>query len=59
MQKDQLQSRLASLKKEFEAGQIRLGELDAQSAELRNTMLRITGAIEVIEELLGQSGPAT
>jgi predicted nuclease with TOPRIM domain len=50
--REQLQSRLDELKKEFEAGQARLQELELQQARLRETMLRISGAIQVLEEML-------
>jgi predicted nuclease with TOPRIM domain len=57
MQDEQLQSRLASLKKEFEAGQIRLRELEAEVTHVRETMLRISGAIQVLQELVDESDP--
>jgi predicted nuclease with TOPRIM domain len=50
--KEQLRRRLEELKSEFEAGQARLRELEAQEARLRETMLRISGAIQVLEEEL-------
>ncbi len=34
-----------------------LAELEAKAAELRQTLLRITGAIQVLEELLAPAGP--
>ena len=49
---DKLQSRLESLKREFETGQARLRELEMQQVNLRETLLRISGAIQVLEELL-------
>ncbi len=49
---DQLQSRLESLKHEFETGQARMRELEMQQMNLRETLLRISGAIQVLEELL-------
>ncbi len=56
--REQLQSRRDELKKEFEAGQARLHELERQQSFMRETLLRISGAIQVIEELLAQeSGP--
>jgi predicted nuclease with TOPRIM domain len=49
---DKLQQRLQSLKTEYEAGQKMLAELDAKQANLRETLLRISGAIQVLEEML-------
>ena len=54
----QLQERLDALKKEFTTGQARLQELEIQQAHLRETLLRISGAIQVLEELLSQTQPA-
>jgi hypothetical protein len=48
----QLTERLAQLKAEYAAGQKLLADLEAKQAELRQTMLRISGAIQVLEELL-------
>jgi predicted nuclease with TOPRIM domain len=47
-----LQLRLEELKKEFEIGQTRLRELETQQANLQQTLLRISGAIQVLDELL-------
>ena len=62
----ELEHRLEELKKEFETGQVRLRDLERQEAHLRETMLRISGAIQVLEELLagakpdaGEPGPST
>lgn len=57
MQDEKLLSRLASLKKEFEAGQARLRELETEQAYIRETMLRISGAIQVLEEFINESKP--
>ena len=61
--RDQLEARLNQLKQEFEAGQTKLQELEAQQASVTQTTLRISGAIQVLEELLAatpdeQSAPA-
>jgi predicted nuclease with TOPRIM domain len=55
--REQLQTRLEELKREFETGQARLRELEAQEARLRETMLRISGAIQVLEEALSEGPP--
>jgi len=52
--KAELEKRIAELKSEFEAGQKLLAEYEAKQEELRNTMLRISGAIQVLEELLAK-----
>ena len=49
----QLEARLAALQKEFETGERRLQELELQQAQLRDTLLRISGAIQVLKEELG------
>jgi len=48
-----IQARLAELKDEYKKGQERLVALEQETANLRNTMLRISGAIQVLEELIG------
>jgi predicted nuclease with TOPRIM domain len=53
--REQIQIRLEELKKEFEIGQSRLQETDRQQALLRETLLRISGAIQVLEETLASS----
>lgn len=52
--KQQLEKRLAELKSEFEAGQKMLADLEKKRSDLEATMLRISGAIQVIEEMLAQ-----
>jgi hypothetical protein len=42
--RNQLEQRLQSLKVEFESGQKMLADLEARQAELRSTLLRISGA---------------
>jgi prefoldin subunit 5 len=48
----QVEQRLADLKSEYQAGQKMLADLEAKQADLRQTLLRISGAIQVLEELL-------
>jgi hypothetical protein len=50
--KEQLEKRLAELKAEFEAGQKMLADLEKKRNEVETTLLRISGAIQVIEEML-------
>ena len=45
---EQLEQRLKELKTELEAGQKMLADLDAQRTNLRDKLLRISGAIQVL-----------
>lgn len=54
--KDSVQSRLKQLQSEYEAGQKMLAELDARRQNLTTTLLRIEGAMQVLRELIEQSG---
>ena len=54
--REQLEKRLQALKGEFETGQKMLADLEAKQINLRETLLRISGAIQVVEELLADSG---
>jgi hypothetical protein len=56
--KEQAVARLAELQREYEVGQRRLQELMAQEVSIRETLLRISGAIQVLTELTGQAAPA-
>lgn len=47
----QLELRLGELKTEYEKGQVRLQLLESELRSLRETMLRISGAIQVLEEI--------
>jgi hypothetical protein len=55
---DQARMRLEVLKKELETGQAELERIEKQRAYLHETVLRISGAVQVLEELLAQ-GQAT
>ena len=48
--KEPLEKRLAELKSEFEAGQKMMTELESKQSNLRDTLLRISGAIQILEE---------
>jgi hypothetical protein len=49
----QIEARLAELERDFERGQRGLADLQLQEAQLRETLLRIDGAMQVLRELLG------
>jgi len=61
--REQIQARLEELKKELETGQAELQKVEMQRTHLRETVLRIDGAVQVLEELLArepqgqQNGP--
>jgi len=50
--KDQLERRLAALRAEYESGERALTDLERREALLRDTLLRISGGIQVLEEEL-------
>ena len=50
--RNQLERRLEQLKKEFDTGRARATELEQQQTALHQTLLRISGAIQVLEEEL-------
>jgi prefoldin subunit 5 len=47
-----IERRLQELRKEFKMGEAQLEDLDRRRAQLRDTLLRISGAIQVLEEML-------
>lgn len=49
----QLQKRLEALRAEYDSGRRVLAELEARRAGLEQTLLRISGAIQVLQEELG------
>jgi hypothetical protein len=53
---ERLNERLDTLRREYEAGQKMLADLEARQLELRETLLRIAGAIQVVQELLADTG---
>ena len=52
--KQQLEQRLQQLKAEFASGQKVLVDLETKQANVRETLLRIQGAIQVLEEELAK-----
>jgi hypothetical protein len=46
-----IKGRLGALRADFEAGERELVALEARAAELRRQLLRLSGAIQVLEEL--------
>lgn len=52
MMKKQLRKRLQELRSEFESGQKTLADLETKRTSLKETLLRISGAIQVLEEEL-------
>jgi prefoldin subunit 5 len=50
--RDHVLTRLDELKHQYQLGEGQLRELGRQEAALRETLLRIAGAIQVLEELL-------
>ncbi len=55
--KSDITARLEELKKEYQKGQERLVALEQETTQLGNTMLRISGAIQVLEELTEKEPP--
>lgn len=48
----ELERRLTELRSEFEAGQRLEADLQSRLSELHQTLLRLSGAIQVLDELL-------
>jgi predicted nuclease with TOPRIM domain len=55
----QLQARLTELKAEFEMGKKMLDEFETKEARLKETLLRISGAIQLLEELIAKNTTQT
>jgi hypothetical protein len=53
--RERLEKRLVELKDEFDKGQRKLGELESEAAAVRQTLLRISGAIQVLQEEVGDA----
>lgn len=50
-----VRTRLAELRTEYDKGQKTLQDLEGQTANVRATLLRISGALQVLQETLGES----
>ena len=64
--KAQLEQRLVELRAEYESGQkilkdieIKLVELENRKKNLNDTLLRISGAVELLEEVLGEESKSS
>lgn len=57
--REAIEARLEELRKEFQTGQQMLTQMDQQRTSLDQTLHRISGAIQVCEELLTAGEPTT
>jgi predicted nuclease with TOPRIM domain len=57
--KEQLQKRLEELRAEYEKGKSTLQELEEKTANVRSMMLRLSGAIQVLQEELERADPGS
>ena len=55
--KSQLETRLQELRTEYETGLGVMNDLQKKQDELRTTLMRISGAIQVLEEMLAAAAP--
>jgi predicted nuclease with TOPRIM domain len=51
--RERLRQRLTELQGDLDVGQRRLQDLEIERTQLRDTLLRISGAMQVIQEVLG------
>ena len=56
---ERIEARLITLRREYEAGQLKILQAERELTSLRETVLRISGAIQVLEELLSASASVT
>ena len=56
--REHMQARLEMLRKELEKGQVELQKVESQRTYLHETILRISGAIQMLEELLAEEQSA-
>ena len=51
-----MEQRLQDLREQFALGQQQLAELEQRRGELRDSLLRMSGAMAMLEELITQNG---
>ena len=56
--REQIKNRIESLRAEYRTGQEMLAELEGREVGLKLTLTRISGAIQVLEELLQENDSA-
>ena len=56
---DTIQQRMETLRKELEKGQQHGHMLEQELTQVRETMLRISGAIQVLEEIQKETAPVS
>ena len=56
--KKQLEQRLTALQEEYDSGKKFLDELEARQNNVKETLLRIAGAVQVLEEELAKANTA-
>ena len=54
-----VRQRLEELRAEFDKGQRKLQDLETDASNLRATLLRISGAMQALQETLGDDGAGT
>ncbi|MFJ8112493.1 hypothetical protein [Streptomyces sp. NPDC096132] len=52
----EIEKRVSELEAEYREGQRMLADLEARQADLQQTVLRISGALQVLNELLAADG---
>ena len=52
--RERLEQRLQELRAEFQGGEQRLADLEQQAMAMQHTLLRISGAIQVLDEELAR-----
>jgi len=58
MNEQTIRARIEELRANYQAGRTQLQRLQAQQDELQHTLLRISGAIQALEELLQEPDAA-